>query len=100
MSEDLPWLRIRQVLHHGTVPLQGVDHGTVWTGRVFAIDCSVHPIFIHDANSLALHSGVDLLRNPRYNKGLAFDDEERSYYFLQGLLPPAVLSQDLQVQLF
>ena len=42
-------------------------------------------------------SGVDLLRHPKYNKGLAFRDEERDRLYLRGLLPPAIISQDVQV---
>ncbi|XP_057828203.1 NADP-dependent malic enzyme [Cryptomeria japonica] len=48
--------------------------------------------------SRSVASGYELLRNPRYNKGLAFSDEERDYHYLRGLLPPAPLSQDLQVK--
>ena len=42
---------------------------------------------------------MDLLRNARYNKGLAFTDEERERHYLNGLLPPAVETQELQVSL-
>jgi hypothetical protein len=42
-------------------------------------------------------SGSELLRNARYNKGLAFTEEERRVHFLTGLLPPAVETQELQV---
>jgi hypothetical protein len=38
-------------------------------------------------------SGVDLMRHPKYNKGLAFSEAERDRLYLRGLLPPAVLSQ-------
>jgi len=41
-------------------------------------------------------SGVELLRDPRFNKGTAFSDKERDAHYLRGLLPPVVLSQDLQ----
>lgn len=42
-------------------------------------------------------SGADLLRNPRYNKGLAFTDEERDRLHIRGLVPAAVLGQKIQV---
>lgn len=46
----------------------------------------------------AVVSGVDIQRHPKYNKGLAFSEQERENLYLQGLLPPAVLSQELQVR--
>lgn len=42
-------------------------------------------------------SGYTLLRNPVYNKGLAFTEKERDAHYLRGLLPPAIVSQELQV---
>ncbi|VVB14148.1 unnamed protein product [Arabis nemorensis] len=41
-------------------------------------------------------SGYSLMRDPRYNKGLAFTDKERDAHYLTGLLPPVVISQDVQ----
>jgi len=41
--------------------------------------------------------GVKLLHDPVRNKGTAFTDAERDALGLRGLLPPAVLSQKLQV---
>ncbi|KAF1865400.1 hypothetical protein Lal_00004774 [Lupinus albus] len=41
-------------------------------------------------------SGSTLMRDPRYNKGLAFTEIERDAHYLRGLLPPAVFNQDLQ----
>lgn len=40
--------------------------------------------------------GVKLIHNPVYNKGTAFTPEERKVFGLRGLLPPKVISQDLQ----
>ncbi|PRQ41812.1 putative malate dehydrogenase (oxaloacetate-decarboxylating) (NADP(+)) [Rosa chinensis] len=42
------------------------------------------------------YSGHNLLREPRCNKGLAFTEKERDAHYLRGLLPPAVLTQELQ----
>jgi malate dehydrogenase (oxaloacetate-decarboxylating)(NADP+) len=42
-------------------------------------------------------TGYDLLRNPRLNKGTAFTEAERRAFGLEGLLPPAVTSIELQV---
>ncbi|KAG7641366.1 Malic enzyme N-terminal domain [Arabidopsis suecica] len=46
--------------------------------------------------SLSVSSGYSLLRDPRYNKGLAFTEKERDTHYLRGLLPPVVLDQKLQ----
>ena len=42
-------------------------------------------------------TGYDRLHNSRLNKGTAFTEAERSAFGLEGLLPPAVLSLELQV---
>ena len=42
-------------------------------------------------------SGYDLLHNPRLNKGTAFTEAERRAAHLEGLLPPAVTTIDVQV---
>lgn len=42
--------------------------------------------------------GVKLLHDPQRNKGTAFTDAEREALGLRGLLPPRVLSQDLQAK--
>ncbi|CAI0425582.1 unnamed protein product [Linum tenue] len=39
---------------------------------------------------------VSVARDPRHNKGLAFTEKERDAHYLSGLLPPVVLSQQLQ----
>ncbi|XP_015934969.1 NADP-dependent malic enzyme [Arachis duranensis] len=46
--------------------------------------------------SFSVSSGCTLLRDPRYNKGLAFTERERDAHYLRGLLPPAVFNQELQ----
>ncbi|KAL3747397.1 hypothetical protein ACJRO7_016216 [Eucalyptus globulus] len=46
--------------------------------------------------ALSVASGVSLLRDPRYKKGLAFTERERDAHYLRGLLPPTVACQHLQ----
>lgn len=41
--------------------------------------------------------GTALLNNPYLNKGIAFTKEERTFFGLQGLLPPAVLTLEQQI---
>lgn len=48
--------------------------------------------------SVTVASGYSLLRDPYHNKGMAFNDSERDAHYLRGLLPPAVVSQELQVK--
>jgi malate dehydrogenase (oxaloacetate-decarboxylating)(NADP+) len=50
---------------------------------------------IHDETS---KRGLDMLRDPRFNKGTAFTREERQKYGLSGLLPDIVSSLDMQIQ--
>ncbi|KAJ6957421.1 NADP-dependent malic enzyme [Populus alba] len=44
----------------------------------------------------SVSSGYSLLRDPRHNKGLAFTVDERDAHYLRVLLPPALLTQELQ----
>ncbi|KRH09932.2 hypothetical protein GLYMA_15G019300v4 [Glycine max] len=40
--------------------------------------------------SVSVASGYTLLRDPHFNKGLAFTENERDAHYLRGLLPPSV----------
>ncbi|KAL4368422.1 hypothetical protein GQ457_05G024070 [Hibiscus cannabinus] len=46
--------------------------------------------------AVSVASGYSLLRDPHHNKGLAFTEKERDAHYLRGLLPPTVISQELQ----
>ncbi|XP_020993801.1 NADP-dependent malic enzyme isoform X2 [Arachis duranensis] len=46
--------------------------------------------------TFSVASGYSLLRDPQYNKGLAFTEKERDAHYLCGLLPPTVITQQLQ----
>ncbi|TKY64445.1 NADP-dependent malic enzyme 4 [Spatholobus suberectus] len=48
--------------------------------------------------SVSVASGYTLLRDPHFNKGLAFTEDERDAHYLRGLLPPTVISQETQVK--
>ncbi|MEO8552634.1 MAG: NAD-dependent malic enzyme [Kofleriaceae bacterium] len=43
-------------------------------------------------------AGIDLLNSPRFNKGTAFDQRERTEFGLHGLLPPHVGTLELQAE--
>ncbi|KAM7276417.1 hypothetical protein ACFE04_018283 [Oxalis oulophora] len=46
--------------------------------------------------TFSVASGYSLLREPQHNKGLAFTEKERDSHYLRGLLPPAIITQQLQ----
>jgi malate dehydrogenase (oxaloacetate-decarboxylating)(NADP+) len=47
----------------------------------------------HDVTQV---KGVELLRSPSLNKGMAFSIYERQLLGIHGLIPPAVITQDIQ----
>ncbi|CAH8648760.1 unnamed protein product [Schistosoma bovis] len=49
-----------------------------------------------DSNFIRLH-GIDVVRDPRTNRGTAFTLNERQLLGIHGLLPPSVLTLDQQV---
>ncbi|KAL6627284.1 hypothetical protein ACP70R_031010 [Stipagrostis hirtigluma subsp. patula] len=49
--------------------------------------------------AFSVASGYTLLRDPHHNKDMAFTEKERDALYLRGLLPPAVVSQDLQIEM-
>ncbi|XP_044763417.1 NADP-dependent malic enzyme-like [Coccinella septempunctata] len=54
---------------------------------------------IGDVISLSQVKGIDHLKNPRLNKGLAFTIEERQVLGIHGLQPPTQRTQDEQLKL-
>lgn len=70
--------------HHDTRPLPWITN-------------SIEPIEAEIIMSTHAVTGYALLRDPRLNKGTAFSDAERRELGLEGLLPPAPLSLELQL---
>lgn len=52
-----------------------------------------------DALSHSMLRGIDFLRDPRLNKGMAFTLEERQALGIHGLLPPRFKTQEEQIQM-
>ncbi|XP_044008428.1 malic enzyme, hydrogenosomal-like [Aphidius gifuensis] len=52
-----------------------------------------------DTMSAGHVTGLDHLRNPQLNKGMAFSIEERQTLGIHGLLPAAVKTQEEQLEL-
>ncbi|KAK9705892.1 hypothetical protein RND81_07G090300 [Saponaria officinalis] len=62
---------------------------------VYGEDCATEDHLVTPW-TVSVASGYSLLRNPTYNKGLAFSEKEREAHYLNGLLPPVVITQQLQ----
>lgn len=50
-----------------------------------------------DLSTHEIPKGVNLLHNPILNQGMAFTEEVRDAHDLRGLLPPRIVTQDIQV---
>ncbi|WMV30902.1 hypothetical protein MTR67_024287 [Solanum verrucosum] len=79
---------MESVLKDLSTPTGGVED-------VYGEDCATEDQCITPW-TIAVSSGYNLLRDPRYNKGLAFTERERDAHYLRGLLPPVISSQELQ----
>ncbi|XP_031382862.1 LOW QUALITY PROTEIN: NADP-dependent malic enzyme-like [Punica granatum] len=62
---------------------------------VYGEDCATEDQLITPW-TFSVASGYSLLRDPQHNKGLAFTEKERDAHYLRSLLPPTVISQQLQ----
>ncbi|XP_021275751.1 NADP-dependent malic enzyme [Herrania umbratica] len=62
---------------------------------VYGEDCATEDQLVTPW-TYSVSSGYSLLRDPHHNKGLAFTEAERDSHYLRGLLPPAVVTQQLQ----
>ncbi|KOM54194.1 hypothetical protein LR48_Vigan10g008600 [Vigna angularis] len=81
-GESVLDLSPRSTVSGGVADVYGEDHATE--------DQLVTPW------TFSVASGYSLLRDPQYNKGLAFTEKERDAHYLRGLLPPTITSQKLQ----
>ncbi|KAL7168080.1 hypothetical protein ACSBR2_038511 [Camellia fascicularis] len=95
-------MRLRPRTRGAVRPVLDIDSKSTVGGGVYDVygedrateDQPVTPWTI----SISVASGYSLLRDPHYNKGLAFTEKERDAHYLRGLLPPVVITQQLQVK--
>ncbi|KAH1048091.1 hypothetical protein J1N35_038875 [Gossypium stocksii] len=91
---------LKEIKEDGTSSVADVDPNPTVTGedRDLYYDAAATDDQLVTPWSLSVASGYSLLRDPHHNKGLAFNEKERDSYYLRGLLPPTVISQELQVK--
>ncbi|KAI8565470.1 hypothetical protein RHMOL_Rhmol03G0261900 [Rhododendron molle] len=73
------------------VQLSGMSHASIADVLVFRLQIRLIVLLL-----IVCSSGYSLLRDPHHNKGLAFTLRERDAHYIRGLLPPVVMSQELQ----
>ncbi|KAI4381054.1 hypothetical protein MLD38_007171 [Melastoma candidum] len=87
-------------LSHDNSAMADVD-GELATGSgvkdVYGEDCDLEDQ-LATPWSVSVASGYSLLRDPHHNKGLAFSEKERDAHYLRGLLPPTIVSHEIQVK--
>lgn len=65
--------------------------------KVTLVDYQVEDENIDRVYKIPTVKGINILRNPKFNKGIGFSITERQMLGIHGLLPPAVYSQDVQM---
>ncbi|RDX69637.1 NADP-dependent malic enzyme, chloroplastic, partial [Mucuna pruriens] len=89
---------LKELKKESTVP--DVDDNLISAGGpqdVYGEDKAMEDQFVTPW-SASVASGYTLLRDPHFNKGLAFSEKERDAHYLRGLLPPSVIPQETQVK--
>ncbi|EOY33358.1 PREDICTED: NADP-dependent malic enzyme [Theobroma cacao] len=91
---------LKEIREEGTSSVADVNSNSTVTGGdrdVYYDDAATEDQLVTPW-SISVASGYSLLRDPHHNKGLAFTEKERDAHYLRGLLPPTVISQELQVK--
>ncbi|MED6107245.1 NADP-dependent malic enzyme 4, chloroplastic [Stylosanthes scabra] len=97
---DSPAVKKEQIKNEPTSVPDAAEEEPVSAGGprdVYGEDRATEDQFVTPWN-VSVASGYTLLRDPHFNKGLAFTEKERDAHYLRGLLPPTVISQDTQVK--
>ncbi|XWS20228.1 hypothetical protein CRYUN_Cryun31cG0082100 [Craigia yunnanensis] len=92
---------LKEIRENGTFSVADVDSNPTVAGGdrdVYYDDAAAAEDQLVTPWAISVASGYSLLRDPHHNKGLAFTEKERDAHYLRGLLPPTVISQELQVK--
>ncbi|XWS16295.1 hypothetical protein CRYUN_Cryun34aG0072700 [Craigia yunnanensis] len=91
---------LKEIREDGTSSVADVDSNSTVAGGdsdVYYDDAATEDQIVTPW-AISVASGYSLLRDPHHNKGLAFTEKERDAHYLRGLLPPTIISQELQVK--